>query len=191
MADRAVKARAGLGPTDEELVAAAKVGERWAQEALFRRYGRMINGMAFRILGRPADVDDLVQETFLQAFQNLHRLSDPGAVRSWLGGIAVRQAGKVLRRRKLRMRFGLERGTAIDPETFVSGTAPPDVAAQLRAVYRVLEKLPVEARVALVLRRVEGLTLPDVAAQMDLSLATVKRRLQLAEQLVASELGER
>ena len=60
--------------------------------------------------------------------------------------------------------------------------APPDVATELRAVYGLLEKLPVEERIALVLRRVERLEIPEIAEQMGLSVSTVKRRLNAAEE---------
>ena len=70
----------------------------------------------------------------------------------------------------------------------VAPGTPPDVAAELRALYSILEQLPAEARVALVLRRVEGLTLPEIAEQMHLSLATVKRRIQAAEALLEQRL---
>lgn len=145
----------------------------------------MVNGMAYRILGRAEDVDDLAQESFAQALTGLDRLENPNAFRSWLGGIVVRQAGKMLRRRKLRQRFGLERREPLDVEAMVGASATPEIAAELRAVYAALEKLPVEARVALVLRRVEGLKLEEVAERMSLSLATVKRRLKDAEDHVA------
>src|SRR4051812_39179732 len=101
---RAVKSLPGkspsqgsLGPTDATLVLAARSGEAWAQEALFRRYSRMVNGLAYRILGRDADVDDLVQDSFLEALRGLERLDNPQAFASWLGSIVVRTAGKRLR----------------------------------------------------------------------------------------------
>jgi RNA polymerase sigma-70 factor (ECF subfamily) len=69
----------------------------------------------------------------------------------------------------------------VDVDEVVSRTAPPDVAAELRAVYALLEKLPVEERIALVLRRVERLEVPEIAKYMGLSVSTVKRRLNAAE----------
>ena len=93
----------------------------------------------------------------------------------------VRTAGKRLRRRKLQIRLGLRSNQHIDPDEVISRTAPPDVAAELYAVYAVLETLPVEERIALVLRRVERLEIPEIAEQMGLSLSTVKRRLSAAE----------
>jgi RNA polymerase sigma-70 factor (ECF subfamily) len=141
----------------------------------------MVNGLAFRLLGRDDDIDDLVQESFLSALRGLDRLTQPQAFSSWLGSIVVRNAHKLLRRRRMLTRLGLRKPALIDLEHVVSPSAPPSVAAELRRVYRCLDQLEPQARVALVLHRVDGLSIPDVAAQMQLSVSTVKRRLKIAE----------
>jgi RNA polymerase sigma-70 factor (ECF subfamily) len=163
---------------------AARAGESWAQEALFRRYARMVNGLAFRVLGRDADVDDLVQDSFLEAFKNLDRLENPAVFGSWLGSIVVRTASKRLRRRSLLTRLGLRRSTPIDADEVVASTAPPDVQTELSALYGCLDGMHAESRLALVLNRVEGMSLPEVAKVMELSLSTVKRRLAAAERVL-------
>jgi len=168
-------------PTDTALVLAARAGEEWAREALFRRYVRLALGLAYRILPSDLDIDDLVQDSFLYAFERLNGLTNPQAFQAWLSSIVVRTAGKRLRRRKLQIRLGLRSHTPIDADEVISRTAPPDVAAELRAVYGLLENLPVEERIALVLRRVERLEIPEIAEQMQLSVSTVKRRLNAAE----------
>jgi RNA polymerase sigma-70 factor, ECF subfamily len=168
-------------PTDAALVLAARAGEEWAREALFRRYARLALGLAYRLLPYDADIDDLVQDSFLYAFERLGGLSNPQAFQAWLSSIVVRTAGKRLRRRKLQIRLGLRSNQPIDVDAVVSRTAPPDVAAELRSVYALLETLPVEERIALVLRRVERLEIPEIAEQMGLSISTVKRRLSAAE----------
>jgi RNA polymerase sigma-70 factor (ECF subfamily) len=173
--------KSGAGPSDAALVLAARAGEEWAREALFRRYVRLALGLAYRILPRDADLDDLVQDSFFAAFQRLDRLSNPQAFQAWLSSIVVRTAGKRLRRRKLQVRLGLLHAEPIDVDQIVSRNAPPDVAAELRAVYGLLEQLSVEERIALVLRRVERLEIPEIAEQMKLSTSTVKRRLSSAE----------
>jgi RNA polymerase sigma factor (sigma-70 family) len=86
-----------------------------------------------------------------------------------------------LRRRKLQIRLGLLRSEAVDADLLISRTAPPDVAAELRAVYGLIERLNPEERIALVLRRVERLEIPEIAEQMGISTSTVKRRLNAAE----------
>lgn len=166
---------------DAALVLAARNGQRSAEEALYRRYARMVHAMAFRLMGPTADVDDLAQDAFVEALTNLASLEEPAAFSSWLGSIVVRTASKRLRRQRLMTRFGLRRAEPIDLDALPLSLSPPDVAMELRLVYAVLEKLPVEERVALVLRRVEGLELKEIAERMELSLATVKRRLSAAE----------
>lgn len=179
-----------MAPTDTELVAAARAKKPWAQEALFKRYARMVNGLAYRLMGRDGDVDDLVQDAFFAAFDQLDRLKDPEAFSSWIGSIVVRTAHKRLRRRQLMRRLGLL-DEAPDVESMVSEALAPDQAAEVRRLYSVLDRLSPEARIALVLRRVEELSVPEIAAHMGLSVATVKRRLEQAERELDREIVER
>ncbi|HEV3191568.1 MAG TPA: sigma-70 family RNA polymerase sigma factor, partial [Polyangiaceae bacterium] len=157
--------RSGVGPSDAALVLAVRAGEEWACEALFRRYAPMVNGLAYRTMGRDEDVDDLVQDVFVQALNGLKRLRDPQAFASWLSSIVVRTAAKTLRRRKLARRLGLRRDEAPpDADRLVGASAPPDVATELHAIYSLVDGLPVEQRMALVLRRVEEFELEEIAA---------------------------
>jgi RNA polymerase sigma-70 factor (ECF subfamily) len=166
---------------DGALVRAAREGQAWAQEALFKRYARVALGQAWRLIPSD-DPEDLAQDALVHALTHLDRLSDPQAFAAWLTTIVVRLATTRLRKRRMLERLGLRRGeTAQDVEAFVAAPSSMEERVQVREVYRVLETLPAEERVALVLRRVEGLELSEIAAQMGLSLATVKRRLVAAE----------
>lgn len=176
--------RSGAGPTDAALVIAARAGEAWAQEVLFTRYSRMVLGLAQRILAGRDDADDLAQDAFVDALTRLDTLQNPQAFASWLSSIVVRTAAKRLRRYRLMLRLGLGRNEEFVPENIISPNAPPEIRSELLAVYAVVSRLPAEQRVALILRRVEGMELADIAEQMDLSLATVKRRLAAAEQRI-------
>jgi RNA polymerase sigma-70 factor, ECF subfamily len=175
-------ARSGVVPSDSTLVAAACRGEPWAREAIFRRYAVMMNGIAFHLMGRDKDVDDLVQDSFVEALSNLDRLREPAALAAWLRSIVVHRAGKLIRKRRLLSRLGLGRDSLrVDPDSLVARVMPADVAVELRAIYRLVEALPAEQRIPLVLRRIEGLTLQEIASTTNTSLATVKRRLTRAE----------
>ncbi len=167
----------GAGPSDAALVVAARAGERWAQEALFRRYTRMVNGLAYRLLGRDDDLDDLVQDAFLSALRSLDRLENPAAFGSWLGSIVVRTAHKKLRHRSMLSRFGLRPGQGADPDLALSRATPPEVVAELSSLYRALDGFPADVRVAITLHRVEGMNVSQVAEHMGVSVSTVKRRL--------------
>jgi RNA polymerase sigma-70 factor (ECF subfamily) len=171
--------------SDGALVESARAGEMWAKEALFRRHARMASGLAFRIMGRDADVDDLVQESFAQALASLDRLDEPQAFSSWLCAIVVRTAYKTLRRRRLLSRLGLRNADVIDVDSLVSHEAPADVVCELRQIYGAIGDLPPKLRVPFLLRRVEGMPLEDVAKLMGISRATAKRRIAEAAQLLA------
>lgn len=173
--------KSGAGPTDAALVVAARAGEAWAQEALFVRHAGRLLGLAQRMLGASDEADDLVQDTFVRALSRLHQLDNPQTFAAWLTSIAVHTAQKRLRRRRLLVRLGLRSADPLDPDVVISPSAPADVVSELRAVYAAVSRLPAEERVALILRRVEGMDLSEIAEHMQLSLATIKRRLALAE----------
>lgn len=180
-----------LGPSDAALVVAARAGEDWAREALFRRYARMVFGLCYRLVGRDEEIDDLVQECFLQALSHLGRLSEPQAFGAWLTQVVVRTVHKALRRRTLATRLGLRsRREPIDVDSLVAKGAPADVLTELHAVYRVVDGLPSRVRVALILRRVEGMSQDEVAAAMGVSVSTAKRLIVEAELLLDTALRD-
>jgi len=78
----------------------------------------------------------------------------------------------------------LRRSEPIDLDSLISPTAPPDARSELSAVYRLVQGLPTDTRMAFVLRRVEGLPLDEIAKLLGTSLATVKRRIAEAERLL-------
>lgn len=192
MALREVRAsRVPTGPSDGALVAATKAGEVWASEALFRRYAPMVMGLSYRLLGRDGEAEDLAQEAFAQAFASLGSLDEPDALAGWLRSIVVRTAHKVIRRRALMRRFGLARpAEPVDFDAFVSSDAPLDARAELRGIYEILDALPADLRIALVLRRVEGCGNEEIAQQTGASLSTVKRRVAEADARLEAALAD-
>ena len=176
------KPRESLEKTDAALVAAAVAGNHLAKQTLFQKHAPMVNRLARRLLGPGIDCNDLVQDAFVEALLGIHRLKNGQAFQAWLCSIVVRTAQKLRRRRRLFERIGLLRQQPLEMDAFCSPCAPPDVVAELRAIYALLRTLPVEMHIALVLRRVEGLSIEEIAEQMRLSISTVKRRLAAAEE---------
>lgn len=166
--------------SDEELVAAALKGSQEAKSDLYRRHVRSAAGTAYRLLGSDTDLEDVVQDSFVAAFSTLDRLQDGAAFGGWLGRIVVRTAIDAIRRRRMLTRLGLYRRQSVHVETLVSTHAPADVVAELSSVYRHIETFPTAERVVLVLRRVEQLTIAEVAERTGWSPATVKRKLARA-----------
>jgi RNA polymerase sigma-70 factor (ECF subfamily) len=170
---------------DSELVAAARAGESWAAEALYRRHRKMVQRVASRF-ARAHDRDDLVQDAFLKALCSLDKIENPDLFGSWIAAVVTRTAAHGFHRRRLIAR--LDGASALAPEHLTSRAAPPDVLAELRSIYRVLERLPVEARLVFILRRVERMSIEEVAAHLGRSVATIKRRLAHAEETLSRRM---
>jgi RNA polymerase sigma-70 factor (ECF subfamily) len=169
--------------SDASLVAQARSGELWAKEALFRRHVKRVLALAHRLMPEE-EAEDLVQETFMRAFAALGRLENGAAFPAWLSQVTVSLVKMKLRRRIWLRRIGFGRQEELDPETLVSSDAPEAVRVELRDLYRAAKRLPDEPRIALILQRVEGMELAEVASHMGLSVATVKRRVAQAEKML-------
>ncbi len=161
----------------------ARDGESWAKEALFRRHVKRVLALAHRLMPEE-DAEDLAQETFMRAFSALKTLQNPGAFGAWLSQVTVSLVKMKLRKRIWLRRLGFARQEELDPETLMSADAPESVRVELRDLYTAAKKLPDEPRIALILQRVEGLDLAEVAERMGLSIATVKRRVAEAEAIL-------
>ncbi len=178
-----------------ELVARARAGEEPAQSELFRRHVERVYGFVRRLMPDASDHDDIVQDVFVQAMEGLHRLREADAFSGWLRGIAIHIVKNRLRKQRLLGRLGLRRSRSAPPDELaiaelVSPSAPPDVLVELNAVYRTVCRLDPNLRTALILRRVEGLSVPAVAEQLGRSLSTTKRWLASAESQLELELGK-
>jgi RNA polymerase sigma-70 factor (ECF subfamily) len=151
---------------------------------LFRRYAPYVSTIGLRLLGRDDDLDDLVQDVFIEAHRGIHGLRDPDAIRGWLARITVRRATRRLRARRLRSFFSLD---ALPPDArLVDEAATPEDRAHVTSTYRLIERLPAAQRVVWVLKHIQGETLDAIAELCDCSKKTVQRRLRAAEEAIAA-----
>ncbi|HJL20484.1 MAG TPA: RNA polymerase sigma factor [Sandaracinaceae bacterium LLY-WYZ-13_1] len=177
---------------DGDLVARVRDGDRWAEDALYRRHARPVASVVARLLGTRQDVEDVVHDAFLSAFEQIDRLRDPDKFGRWLMRIAVTQVRRSLRRKRLRRALGLlPSGDDLALERLASTRAGPDVQAELAVVDGILRRLPADQRIAWMLRYVEGHRLEDVAELCGCSLATAKRRIARARSTMDQVIGVR
>jgi RNA polymerase sigma-70 factor (ECF subfamily) len=148
-------------------------------DSLFRRYSPYVAAVAHRLLGRDDDVDT-VQEVFLAAVRGVGQLRDPAAVKGWLARVTVRAARARIRKRSLRRLVGFDEPAVY--ERVADSGATAEERALLARVYRVLEGMPANQRIAWALRHIEGEPLESVASLCGCSLATAKRRILAASQ---------
>jgi RNA polymerase sigma-70 factor (ECF subfamily) len=179
-------AAADVEPSDTALVEAARAGHTEAREELFKRHMSQILGISRRLLAGQEGADDVAQDALVDAIGHLDALTNPQAFTSWMASIVVRRALGHLRNGRLLLRLGLRSPTPLDLETLISPGAPTDVVIELQAVRAALDCLPEQERMVLILRRVGGLRLSEIGRRMNVSLATVKRRLAAAEDRFAA-----
>lgn len=173
---------------DEVLVERILAGDNAAEEQLYRRYAADLLRLSTRLLRSRDEADDLVQDTFVKAFEELSTLRDRSSVRNWLIQIAVRFAYRRFRRQKFLRWVGIE--TARDPEdadmTRQASPGPsPEHHAEVALLDRAVAQGAPEDRAAWILHRVEGFGMAEVADITKCSLSTVKRRISCMDSLVA------
>lgn len=163
------------------LVAAARGGDRAAFGCLYDRYARMVHGI---LLARvpPNEVDDLVQDVFLLALRRLHTLREDSAFGGWLAMITRNRANDYYRRRPATSELP-------DDLTGLSlETRGPD--AEALAALAAIRSLPEAYRETLILRLVEGMTGPEIAARTGLKPASVRVNLHRGMKQLRELLGK-
>ncbi len=185
-------------PASDELrlVNAAREGDVGAFEELVRRYDRNVFRIAQHITQNREDAEDVVQDAFLKAFQNLKQFQGQSKFYTWLVRIAVNEALMRLRRRRPERMVSLDEDVKTEEDSMpreVADWSPnPEQQynqAELKEILtKTIQGLPPSFRTVFVLRDVEGLSTEETAAALDLSIPAVKSRLlrarlQLRERL--------
>jgi len=164
--------------SDETAVRAAQDGDERAFEALYRRYARVVHCILLSRL--PAsEVEDLVQEVFLTALKKLKTLREPAAFPGWIATIARNRATDLLRNRASE--------EEIDEQMADPGADASDRAEARRAL-AAIQSLPEAYRETLMLRLVEGLTGPEIAAHTGLAHGSVRVNLHRGMQMLREAL---
>ncbi len=185
-------------PISEELmlVNAARGGDVGAFEQLVRKYDRNVFRIANHITQNREDAEDVVQDAFLKAFQNLEQFQGQSKFYTWLVRIAVNEALMRLRRRRPERMVSLDEdintGEDTIPREVADWSPNPEQLYNQSELREILQKtiqgLPPSFRTVFVLRDVEGLSTEETADALGLSIPAVKSRLlrarlQLRERL--------
>ena len=165
------------GPAIEvTLVGAVLEGDRESFARLYELYARLVHGILLARVPR-AEVDDLVQDIFLHAFKKLHTLRDAAAFGPWIAMIARNRAVDFHRRSK----------ETVEINDDLRGSDTHDSKAQ--EILELIRSLPEAYRETLVLRLVEGMTGPEIAARTGLTAASVRVNLHRGMKLLREQLG--
>ncbi len=156
---------------EESWVAAARRSEPWALERFYSTYRDLVYSLCFRLTGRAEDAEDATQAAFVRAFRELPRFRGDSALKTWVYRIAVNEALGLLRKRR----------ETLELTEFTADVADRSPAVvEGVAVRAALAQLSEEHRVVLVLQFWEGLSGPEIAQVLGVSLPAVKMRLHRA-----------
>jgi RNA polymerase sigma-70 factor (ECF subfamily) len=158
------------------LVRAVLDGDRDGFARLYDLYAPLVHGILLARVPR-AEVDDLVQDIFLHAFRKLHTLRDASSFGPWIAMIARNRAVDYHRRSKETVEISDE----------VRGTDTHDSKA--KEILELIRSLPEAYRETLILRLVEGMTGPEIAARTGLTAASVRVNLHRGMKLLRERLG--
>ncbi|MEM8962812.1 MAG: sigma-70 family RNA polymerase sigma factor [Acidobacteriota bacterium] len=166
-------------PADIELIESSRHGDADAFAQLVDRYkDRLVNYLT-RLVGDPERAEDLAQETFVRLWRQLEHYRDEGVLAAYLYRIATNLVRSEARRQR-RWRQMLPQINFSSDVTSSSESGPQSMtlaSEAQRQVRRALARLNLELRAPLVLREIEGLTYPEIAALLELPEGTVKSRI--------------
>lgn len=177
-----------LAAADDAIVAGrAADGDTAAFAVLVRRHTPMMRAYARQVLPGTADVDDVVQEVWVVAWQRLEELSDPGKVRSWLMRITGRTA--IDRIRATRVHLDVD---DVEPRAS-ERTAPARIVEErsgTAALRAALHELPDAQRACWALREIGGYRYEEIADELDVSVSTVRGLLARARKFLLVRMEE-
>ncbi len=178
--------------TDLDLIRRVKAGEHEPFNELMTRYNRKMYSVVFGLVRSHEDARDLVQETFIRAYENIRRFDEQYRFYTWLYRIGVNLCFTFLKRRKLAP-VSIESDDPEQGETELPDTRAVPIAEQSdrqRNIERALALLPAEQRLAIELRTYQGMSYAEIAEVMHTSIGTVMSRLSRARDKLRESLSD-
>ncbi len=177
---------------DKDLVAQTLKGDLRSYEELVRRYERLVGRVLYSYARREISVEDLVQETFLRAYDRLSTFNPSYRFKTWLLAIANNLGVDTLRRRREVVEFNPEIHAHYPGS---SDASAPDTqvleAERSKGVQEAIKTLPETYSVPLVLRYNEEMSYAEISEVLELTVPAVKSRLFRARNMLAERLGDR
>ena len=173
----------------EELLERARNGDDEAFSLLIENYEKYVYNVILRIVEEKEEAKNIAQETFIKAYMSIKTFRKDSSFRTWIYRIAVNTAMDYLRK-KVRSEVNLV--TAAEDELEIkSFQTPEEVIEQkltVEMVRREISKLPVDYKIALILRDIEGMNYEEIASILKVNLGTVKSRIWRTRNLLRERI---
>jgi RNA polymerase sigma-70 factor (ECF subfamily) len=176
-----------MSSADEEVLKTARNGDEAAFSALYDKYARRLYAYCYRLTANRDSAEDIVQTTFLKAYESLSTLDKPDSFHHWLFSIARNEAYSFLRQRRTNAVVKpFEQEDVWDLESPLEKLVHEETTEM---VQRFLGELKVEYREVLVLRQYEQLSYIEIAAITGDTVSSVESRLFKARKALAKKLA--
>ena len=164
---------------EQEIIGRVLGGDRSAFAGLVEKYQGVIFNLAYRMTGSREDADDLTQETFIRAFQKLHQFQPDKKFFTWLYTIGINLIRNHLKKNARDVSHLAATGSALAHQAQENGTGKDDVLSDDRMIRleRIIQRLPVDLREAVILKFIQDLTFDEVANLTGDSVSAVKMRI--------------
>jgi RNA polymerase sigma-70 factor, ECF subfamily len=172
----------GMNRSDEHLLELALQGDGASFGELSERWRRKIFSFVCRYVGNAEEAEDLTQDTFAKAFQNLDRLADPARFSSWLYKIALNECRMRFRKKKNHSHVSLADEDEAEGIDIVDGITPENRLRDKEvglALRQAVEALPEEQREVILMKEYQNLKFQEISDITNVPLSTVKSRMYL------------
>src|SRR5689334_18951243 len=173
--------------SDASLARRAVSGDKTAFNALVRRYQEQTYRFVRRYVGDADEAYDLVQETFVSAWQALGRYDPERSAFAWLRSIALNKCRDWSRRRVVRQFFF--RAAPLDEASAATAVGPDDREAEMARLDRAIAELPSQLKEPLLLTAFEGLSQQEAAAALGVTVKAIETRVYRARKQIAEALA--
>jgi RNA polymerase sigma-70 factor (ECF subfamily) len=181
---------------DQNLVQRVQRGDKVAFEMLFTKYQRRVSRLVARFVRSEAEVEDIVQESFIKAYRALASFRGDSAFYTWLYRIAVNTAKNHLvsaSKRPISLsQFEKNDDDDFQEDIFMSDAATPEselITKQIaETVNKSMNELPADLREAIMLREIEGMSYEDIAEAMGCPIGTVRSRIFRAREAISEKI---
>lgn len=187
--DELVLTKDGGAATKEATLKRVDSRDRIEFEQVFERYSSMVYSLAYQLLGDREEALDVSQEVFLSVYCKMDSFKGESSLKTWIYSIVVHRASNRFRwwnRLRRRGTVSLEEHLSKKPDedysiSLKSNSQSPEETLLLKEERQQIDqwllKLPIQQRIAVVLRDIEGLTYEEIAESMKVSVGTVKSRI--------------
>ena len=187
---------AGNRALDQALVERAQQGDKKAFGMLVEKYHRKLGRLLGRMIRDQAEVEDVVQESFIKAYRALHNFRGDSAFYTWLYRIGINTAKNYLvsmgRRPQVMQEVEIEDVENFDDGYEMRTMDTPETAMMTKQIAQTVNdtvaSLPEELRTAITLREIEGLSYEEIAILMQCPIGTVRSRIFRARETISEKL---